>query len=722
MLVLLSLLACKGPEDTGVAELPCAQRPCLAVRASQKQDILARLEAEPWASVYARVVERADREWRESSDAGWDHSAVGQDATTAQAAAFLAWLHGDEAYGDKARDFLLDLPTDVETTPVWDVNIRMPNPVVGTANAWDLLLGADMLTEEESAAIQHTIAAFSGFTYERYVLDDGYRMTTLYPAQNNHPIRTAVAIGYGALALPDHPDAQDWGDFAASELEYLWGPTGRYVQEDGGVSEGPFYYGFALAPTIAWYLAAEGALATDHVFHADCINRSDREPWTGHGCVDGQEFQLTDYLADGTLARTVAWWGAISLPTGVCPPLGDAYMNPLNGQAIVGDLAGDPTPRWLWEEARDRPLETGHGLDLGIQHLAWLDPEAAPAPPEILHQVLPAAGNAVFRSSWGHEALWALLVAESGPARLTLHDHADGRSFSMAAFGEYLIVDPGYYKPNELDNAVTSHPWAHNIVLVDGQGCEDKGLLTDFGDADAFIENGVIGEAVQWAEAHQECSDTRFERALAMVRGEYLVVLDRLETERTDAREHRFRLSGYAGYAQGGRFELRADGATWERELAGVEVYLSSTEAGLSVEEPPYEPLEPPHVDLLDLDREVREHGVMDGVVTGVAPRFAAVLAPYPVGGQAPVVEAVDAGAGVAAWTVSTDGGLDLVLVREGSAPLDLEVAGHSVHTDAQALLVALEGGSFGLISRGTTVQVDGQTRAQGSEAVVLQE
>ena len=42
-----------------------------------------------------------------------------------------------------------------------------------------------------------------------------------------------------------------------------------------------------------------------------------------------------------------------------------------------------------------------------------------------------------------------------------LHDHVDGTSFSLAAFGEYLLIDTGYYKPNSLTNSRTADADAH---------------------------------------------------------------------------------------------------------------------------------------------------------------------------------------------------------------------------------------------------------------------
>ena len=363
------------------------------------------------------------------------------------------------------------------------------------------------------------------------------------------------------------------------------------------------------------------------------------------------------------------------------------------------------------------------GMDLTAHHLAYLDDSVTAAEPSWKNHFLPDAGNAIFRSGWEEDARWLLLVAEHGAARKTLHDHVDGTSFSLAAYGEYLLLDPGYYKPNEQDVSVTADADSHNVILIDGQGAPDKGLLTNFGDTDAFLENTLDGEKIAYAEARESYEKTTIERSLVFVRQRYFVVADRLSTEATKPREHRWRVGGWAGYDIGGVFELLdgAGGAVahWEREKAGVFVHLAATDPGLAFEEPPYTPLTAPQVGAFDIERTIADHGVADGVVTGLAPGYLAVLAPYRVGGSgddAPLtVTPIDAGADASAWQIDGQGGSEVAWLRKPGAATTLNAAGHAIDSDGEIAVVSLDG-SFGLVARGTQASLDGSAVVDGGD------
>ncbi|RME26657.1 MAG: hypothetical protein D6798_06280 [Deltaproteobacteria bacterium] len=760
--VLLLLLACVGGGDTGVGDADRGvsatsdasidvPHPFVAVRQRDRAAILDRVGAEPWATILARIEERAARDYLEDDEGEWDHDNNGTNGTTAQAAAFLGWLRDDPEMTAKAIDFLDRLETDFENNSTWDVNIRMPAPLIGYTAAWDLLVAQGALTADQEAAFADKLATITGKFFDAYVADDAVRLQMLTPAQNNHPLRTAAAVGVPALALIGRDDrAEEWLSWAASEVSWLLGPDGQYVQADGAVSEGPFYYGFGLSAVLGFLVAMDNAVVEGTELTWDCRNRIDMDPFTTAGCIDGAPLRWHNPLRDPWFQRTLSWSLALRLPGGLRPPLADANLVQQNGGALVAatvrsqddapaDLRAD-APAWVWDwlAAVDYPADTTRSHDLSIQHLARLDRDlvAAAAPPSWTHAFRDEGGNAVLRTGWGDDDLWALLVAEHGSVRKTLHDHVDSLSFSLMAYGEYLLLDPGYYKPDELDNAVTADADSHNVILVDGQGAPDKGLLYNWGDTDAFLDlsyvSGTGGEAgLAYAEARQRYEDVDFQRGLLLARDRYLVVLDRTESAVDGARRFSWRLSGNAGYDAGGSFSVDADRATWERDLAGVDVVLAATRPDLALVEPPLVEGEPPHVHQFDLERAVGAHGVVDGEVDAVAPGFAAVLAPYRPGlvagaGEGRLqVERLDLDEGVAALLVDWEGHRDLVLVREADAPEALTLPdGRSLVTDARGLFLADVGAGGSptgvLLADGSTVTLDGEELCASDVAVDL--
>ncbi|WP_437298079.1 heparinase II/III domain-containing protein [Sorangium sp. So ce426] len=708
------------PRDTGV-------HPRLLARPEHRDLLRSRVDREPYASILATLKRRADRPYAEEPDpASWDHKTNGNNASTAQANALLAWAFEDRAAADKAREFLRRLETDWDTNTVLDMNIRMAKILMGYTNTWDLLSATPWFPDEESAQAESKITDITGQFFAKYLEHDFYRDLLLRPAQNNHPIRTADALGYVALAFPEHPAAATWWSWSISELDYLWGPDGQYVQPDGGASEGPYYSGFAWGPTAAFFIALDNALEGEVAFTRDCRTRSDEDPWAGHGCVDGEQGALEVPLRGGLFTKAVDWSLSLRLPWGSRPPVDDGVFTPFNGSPLLTSFGGSGEYLWDWEQNRD-PQAMEFGADLIAHHLLYVDDAVAPEAPRFLTRFFPDTGHAVFRSDWGDDARWLLLLAEHGSARKAIHDHVDGTSFSLAAYGEYLLIDAGYYKPDSLDNAKTSQSPSHNVILIDGRSAPDKGLFNDFGDADAFLRNTHDGDAVDYAEAHQDYQDTHVERSVAFIDGRYFVVGDRLSTSHPAARAHAWRLHGYAGLTSGGTFELLPDGGRWERARAGVEARVQSTSPGLAVGEPPYTPLTAPHVHEFEEDRKAADHAVIDAAVQAEAPGFLAVLLPYKVGvdagPDAPLQAApIAAEPGVVAWRIESEGGTDVAVLRSKGAPEALALPGGQVlETDAELVVVRIEGERpFALMARGTRVLVDGSPRVTAPDATGL--
>jgi hypothetical protein len=679
------------------------------VSIDRKAEIAARVDREPYAEIFDLVRERAARDVETPDPNVWDHDVIGRNNETAQANALLAWLFDDEAAATKAREILLSMPTDFSTNTTWDVNIRMPHPLMSFCYAWDLLRATPWFSDADASAARDRVLTVTDQFFEQFVGSVGVRQIVLGVSQNNHPIRTASAIGMVALTFPNHPRSAEWANWAVSEVAYLFGPDGRYVQADGGVSEGPFYYAFAYGPAIAFFIALHNTIDPARTFGRDCRNRQAGDPWLATDCVDGEPFTFDNPLFDERFHATVDWSINLRLPNGWRAPLSDANFGAHNGSAILTSFGGAPHTRWDFDTSPDRAAAMSWGMDLLSHHLIYLDDSIAAAPPPWTNRFMPDAGNAVFRSGWDADARWLLLVAQHGSARKTLHDHVDGTSFSLAAYGEYLLLDPGYYKPNQLDNALTAEAQSHNVILIDGEGAPEKGLLTDFGDADAFLENTLDGTKIAYAEAHQSYQETDIERSVVFVRQRYFVIADRLSSDVQTARSHAFRLGGWAGYDVPGVFEVwdcsTRCGARWERARAGVEVQIAATAPGLTVVEPLYQPLMPPHVGAFDEERTIADHGVIDAVVNAVAPDFLTVLAPYPVGSAAPQVSALDAGASAAAWYID---GADVAWLRSPGAAASLLLPnGKTLTSDAELVVIDLAEG-FALIARGTHASIDG--------------
>ncbi len=718
-----SVAADVSPVSDATVGVPIVH-PSMYFTEDRRENIETHIASEPMASIYARIQEVAESELDDIDSADWDAKAHGKNGEIAAANAFLAWLNDDSSAAERALAAIERLESNWDDHIGWGINIRMPAPLIHYTAAWDLLKATPYFSEEDADGLQAKLTEITGQFFDAYVLDDSTRQLALTVTQNNHPIRTASAIGFVAVAFLEHPDAQNWLDWAVSELAYLMGPDGRYVQADGVISEGPFYFNYGFAPTLPFYIALENRVSIERTYHRNCIARSDVDPWAGHGCVDGEGFTYTNPMDTPLFRKILDWSLALRLPNGNRAPIGDSPLRDQSGQAIFTHFGGADYLYWDWASNPSKPYSVKGGFELALTHLAYVEPLEDVGPPEWKNRFFIEGGMATFRSGWGSDDRVLILMGENGPARKTVHDHTDGTSFVLAAYGDLLLTDTGYYKPNSLQNAVTAASGAHNLILIDGEGAPPKGLLNDWGDADAFIENTHDGIKLAYAESRQSYQDTMVTRAVAFVRERYFIIADRLESPEDRERTYQFRLHAYAGYDLDGTVTLETHGPRIERSSGGLAVYTQASQGTCTLEEPPFTENALPHVH--KLDGSAAHHTVTDSIATGRAPDFLTVLAPYKVGvsegpDQPLDVTPIETTNGVA-WQIAGDGHVDIAWVRETGAPGQLETAsGQTIQTDAAFVFLSLDGAQS-LMARGTELRL-GETlllfNADGDEVVV---
>ncbi len=714
-----------APADATAADVfdVSGVHPRLMFTKEHKAIIVARQNKPPFDAMWQRLRDQAAATPAAPTPGTWDSGLWSQYAFAAQANAILAWALDDAAAGAKAKQLLLALQDNLEDNDDLDLDIHIPGVLLPYANAWDLLQATPWITADEAKQAQKQLASVTRKFVAKNLDDSFMRMVSFIFTQNNHPLRAASSIGYIALAFPDDPDATRWLDWATDQMDYLLGPKGHYVQSDGGVVEGPFYFSFGFGAVVPFLLALDRNSPADAVHHHTCITRNDVDPWDDNGCVEGEAFTLKNPLRDPTFLSTLDWSIALRRPSGVRAVLNDTHVAVTNGAALLTSLGGANYLLWDWATNAVLPYDTQKFQDLTAWYLG-LVADVTPAPPPWRNRFFPAAGHATFRSGWGTDDLWLMLVADHGPARKSLHNHADGASFALSAYGEDLLIDTGYYKPDSMQNPLTTDSPSHNVILVDGVGAPKRGLLNTWGDTDAFLENTHDGEMVAWAEGRIAYEKAEIRRGIAFARKRYFVVADRIQSEVATPRTFQWRAHLWAGFDVGGTYTLAGNRLTIDRQHGGLLIAATTTAGDPTFVEPPFKPLKPPHVH--DTDGS-GNHAVADATISAVAPGFLVVLAPFKEGAtedDGPLtVTAVTAGAASGAWTIDgvTAGTKwrDVAWLRDANAGSTLTLAdGHTLETDAAFVLVA-ESGAYALIAGGTHLTLDGKSLIANNAAPV---
>lgn len=149
--------------------------------------------------------------------------------------------------------------------------------------------------------------------------------------------------------------------------------------------------------------------------------------------------------------------------------------------------------------------------------------------------IFPYAGHLISRNDYGTEAQWSFF--DIGPWG-SGHQHNDKLHLSIAAYGRDFLVDGGRFAyRGEVANKFRKYAtgsFSHNVILVDGKGQADGPRQTDkplsedlyainkdydYGSGKFDKFNGVEGTF----------SHTR---SMVYVRGEFWIVVDRLQTDR----------------------------------------------------------------------------------------------------------------------------------------------------------------------------------------------
>ncbi|RKY32695.1 MAG: hypothetical protein DRP67_00470 [Candidatus Omnitrophota bacterium] len=179
------------------------------------------------------------------------------------------------------------------------------------------------------------------------------------------------------------------------------------------------------------------------------------------------------------------------------------------------------------------------------------------SPPSWTTFISPSAEHAVFRSSWKPTATWLFLnVYNYYIPRAREFLHHDNMSFQYYSHGDYLLMDCGEVRGRMYGYGPTGAV-GHNLILVDGSG-PVKGIRK-FVDP-AYMETYMISPWLDMVKAvmdytHREDENQKYEhlvplsapvkweRIIFFPGREYIVILDRLSSEKSHHYEWLFHLS-----------------------------------------------------------------------------------------------------------------------------------------------------------------------------------
>ncbi len=366
------------------------------------------------------------------------------------------------ALGDLARDYLVDTCTTSRIHVDPDRDINTSNEMIQMATAYDTLAGANYPFAATGAVIIGNLVAWTTQFYGDY-------QPFLAFLTNNHLAKGAASIGTMAIALAgspgvDNAELDTWLDFAMTNVQQVV----RYTEGsgDGTYGEGPFY----------WRYASENVVPFARAF--DQVGRG--RAWQTRTGVVVDDIWTATWFTD--IGR---WELDMTQPDGTVAPFDDSNVD---DAYFFGALPStDPNAgayAWRWANTASTsasvPYESTGNVDLAADEIVTFNDHVKATPPtESPNRLGAAGGDLVFRSDWTKSGVVAFVQAEHGGSRgfgrapgragvafAAVHDHADPGSFLLDAYGERLLLDPGYVNYTWTQHGVLSNPSAHNLVLV----------------------------------------------------------------------------------------------------------------------------------------------------------------------------------------------------------------------------------------------------------------
>ncbi|MBW2703298.1 MAG: hypothetical protein JRF33_20975 [Deltaproteobacteria bacterium] len=339
-----------------------------------------------------------------------------QNSRTLLGAALTYAVEEDPAARTHVLDLLSVMRSDVGTLSIDELDgatIHTSEAMINLCQAYDLL-AAD---EEIESALREHLRAVAAEWMAFY--SQGLGQAVLLLTQNNHNIKGASGLAMVGMTLNDLPEAAGYVNYGLHDAWYFL--TEYQSPVGGGQAEGPTYLAYSALNYLpvfwAYHRFAQGE---SWPYKNSCLHRNE--------ACEERIVELDDPLTESILPTIHAWWRRIAMPSGYGPNIEDSNLHCLANGAIA----------CMWQDGeaawRDSQLSrcAGHAWDTEMLRLAVTHRMPEPEEPALLElDVMPEAGQAVFRTSWQEDAIYGLLNGEHDLARAHGfgHEQPDATAF-----------------------------------------------------------------------------------------------------------------------------------------------------------------------------------------------------------------------------------------------------------------------------------------------------
>jgi hypothetical protein len=452
---------------------------------THKQIVAERIASgqEPYRTLFERICDDACKPMGEHKSHGQER----ENGKTAKAAAFFHWLNRDYEYvptggggvrlisatnmGDTAYQALKKLKTGTPAFIAFNLStiLHMSESLTSYAQAYLFLASASHPHVEQAGDNLRELAKDVRTLVKRILGLGPFIEATGSVTKHNYLLKASSALGLAGVILEEW----EWVKTAQEGVDAV------REEQGAGWAEGANYFQYAAVNFLPFFIA----------LHQRIIEK---------GSQTNGEWRLKNYLNDPAWRDVMLWFLKTRLPSGERAGVDDARYIPFYSglfcsdpsyEGHVTDHFGVSPSLWAWDWERAKTTVLGNAFryfsdDLSVDMLMRYDAgtqKIEPHGPDFAPSLFdPENGQAVLRSGWNEESVYLLLLGERGRAATAGggHEHNDGASFILHAYGELLVLDPGY--PSWDRREETNKPEHHSRILIDGFKPEKDASLENF--------------------------------------------------------------------------------------------------------------------------------------------------------------------------------------------------------------------------------------------------
>jgi len=523
-------------------------------------EVKARVTVAPFISIYNNIKTKSDVDYATCTTEV-------QKAVVARCAAFRFFIDDVTAYGDKVMAYLLGMQRESYSSLEEQYkNILWDSEMLSLACiAYDFLKGNNYGFAGNEETVRAKIQDIAADMYYDLVSSSPWSGLHLlweigFGEQINYGVKFASALGMCAIVLntetPIDTDKQPetWINYTMQKTDLQF--SNWLVNEQGMWAEGPHYLSFTASSFLPFAIS-----------HNNFVN----------GQSEYYDGELLPPLTQNDNFQAITEWGIkIRQPNGARPNFDDSFLDPYFFNGMLAEIYGNDILAWDFVDSSEPYFVGATSNNIDVEMICTYDDTAYPGttPPNFSPtQIMPDAGQAVFRSDWGEDAVYMCALAENGQAREGghTHEHPDNGSFIIYALGELLAMDSGYISWEKRDSV--RYAKNHSMILVDGEGPPAATLTTAEG-TDATIGIYYDTEGLDCAQIYTNYQDTDFFRMFTFINDSYFTITDMIAS--SSAHDYSFLLHGNGGGSTGNGFSLGTNGSVYSVNDVDLNFFINT--------------------------------------------------------------------------------------------------------------------------------------------------